>query len=78
MKTVGFMAVIRIVSYFVFIAAAFSGIQSLQLERYFRITPEKQTKFKLIIIMLSVAIGYGCSEFFLSFIDNVRNLMYLY
>ena len=54
---------------------AFMGFQSLRLDRY--ITPERQGKFKLVIVMLSVAVGFGCSEFFLNFIDSARNLVYL-
>ncbi|MCP0885953.1 DUF1146 family protein [Ligilactobacillus sp. WILCCON 0076] len=71
----GYTALLTIISHFVFIALAFIGIQSLRLDRY--ITPERQGKFKLVIVMLSVTIGFGCSEFFLSFIDNARNIVYI-
>ncbi|GBG93990.1 membrane protein [Ligilactobacillus salitolerans] len=68
----GFTAILTICSHFVFIALSFSAIQSLRLDRY--ITPERQGKFKLVLVLLSVAIGFLCSEFFLSFVDNLRNL----
>ncbi len=75
MKWVGFSAILTIVSHFVFIALAFSALQALRLDRY--IVPERQGKFKLVLVLISVAVGFLCSEFFLSFVDNVRNFSYL-
>lgn len=76
MKAVGVMALLGIISHFVFIILAFMGLQTLRLDRYFM--KEQQAMFKLVLIMLAVAIGFGCSSFFLSFIDNVRNLSFLF
>lgn len=75
MQYYGYLALITLVSHFIFITLAFMGFQSLRLDRY--ITPERQGKFKLVIVMLSVAVVFGCSEFFLNFIDSARNLVYL-
>lgn len=76
MKWMGFQAILTIISHFVFISLAFSALQSLRLDHY--IVPERQGKYKLILVLVSVALGFLCSEFFLSFIDNVRNLSYLF
>ncbi|WP_369523216.1 DUF1146 family protein [Secundilactobacillus paracollinoides] len=35
------------------------------------------TQARVLIVMLSVTVGYTCSSFFLNFIDNVRNLIYI-
>lgn len=75
MKFYGFMAILTMISHLAFITIAFNGLQVLRLDHY--IAREKQAKFKIVLVMLSVAIGYGCSQFFLSFIDNIRNLAYL-
>ncbi|WP_178198212.1 DUF1146 family protein [Ligilactobacillus sp. Marseille-Q7487] len=75
MKFYGFMAILTMISHLAFITIAFNGLQALRLDHY--IAREKQAKFKIVLVMLSVAIGYGCSQFFLSFIDNIRNLAYL-
>lgn len=76
MKWMGFQAILTIVSHFVFIGFAFSALQALRLDRY--IVPERQEKYKLVLVLVSVALGFLCSEFFLSFIDNIRNLSYLF
>ena len=76
MKWMGFQAILTIMSHFIFIGLAFSALQSLRLDRY--IVPERQGKFKLVLVLFSVALGLLCSEFFLSFVDNIRNLSYLF
>lgn len=76
MKYLGLLAITTMLSHLVFITVAFNGLQSLRLDHY--IAKDKQAKFKIVLVMLAVAIGYGCSEFFLSFIDSVRNLSYLF
>lgn len=69
------MSLLTIISHFLFIALAFVGIQSLRLDRY--IALKDQRPLKLVIVMLSVTIGYSCSSFFLSFMDSVVHLSYL-
>ncbi|MEY8662233.1 DUF1146 family protein [Ligilactobacillus faecis] len=75
MQYVGIMSLLTIISHFLFIALAFVGIQSLRLDRY--IVLKDQRPLKLVIVMLSVTIGYSCSSFFLSFMDSVVHLSYL-
>lgn len=74
MKSLAVISLTTLISHFIFITLAFIGLQGLRLDRYF--TPERQGKFKLVLIMVAVAIGFSCSSFFLSFVDNVRNLGY--
>ncbi|KRL21771.1 DUF1146 family protein [Lentilactobacillus kisonensis] len=74
MKTIGIQAAITLVTYFLFIAMAFWSVQEIHIERYI---PMRALPGKLLIVLLSVAIGYGAGSFFLSFIDNIRNLIYL-
>ncbi|WP_083488249.1 DUF1146 family protein [Liquorilactobacillus aquaticus] len=75
MKYYGFLALLTLVSHFAFITLAFVSLQSLRFDRW--ITPTRQRYFNILLVMVSIAIGYTCSSFFLSFIDNVRNLTYL-
>ncbi|WP_338040991.1 DUF1146 family protein [Liquorilactobacillus oeni] len=65
----------NIISNFTFILLTFFGLQSLRLDRY--ISLQRQGSFKLLIVLISVAIGYTCSSFFIDFINNVRSLGYL-
>ncbi len=74
MKIFGIQALVTLVIYFLFIAMAFWSVQEIHIERYI---PLRALPGKLLIVLLSVTIGYGCSEFFLSVITNIRNLIYL-
>ena len=71
----GLMAVVTIISHFFFITLVFIIFQGLRLDYFF--SKEKQGKFRLALVLFSVAIGYLASEFFLSFIDSIRNLLFL-
>lgn len=75
MQYIGIMALLTIISHFVFIALAFVGLQSLRLDRY--IGPARQNSFRLVLVMVAVALGFACSSFFTSFVDNVVHLSYL-
>ncbi|KRK99445.1 hypothetical protein FD04_GL002262 [Secundilactobacillus odoratitofui DSM 19909 = JCM 15043] len=74
MQTIGAQALLTIVSHFVFIFVAFWSIQKVHIENVMRLYPNQA---RVLIVLLSVAVGYTCSEFFLNFIDNVRNLIFL-
>ncbi|KRN01756.1 hypothetical protein FD13_GL000585 [Levilactobacillus senmaizukei DSM 21775 = NBRC 103853] len=74
MKQLGVQGILTIVSHLFFIAIAFWAISGLHIERLMTFYPRQS---RLLIVMLAVAIGFGCSSFFLDFIDNVRNLGYL-
>ncbi|KZL40200.1 DUF1146 family protein [Secundilactobacillus collinoides] len=75
MRTIGTQALLTLISHFIFIFVAFWSIQKLHIENVMRLYP---TQARVLIVMLSVAVGYTCSSFFLNFIDNVRNLIYMF
>lgn len=75
MQYIGIMALLTIISHFVFIALAFVGLQSLRLDRH--IEPARQNSFRLVLVMVAVALGFACSSFFTGFVDNVVHLSYL-
>lgn len=74
MKLIGIQSLITLVTHITFIMLAFWSIQEVHLER---LMPLRPLQGKLLIVLLSVTIGYTCSSFFLSFFDNVRNLIFL-
>ncbi|MCI1950292.1 MAG: DUF1146 domain-containing protein [Lentilactobacillus buchneri] len=53
---------------------AFRSVQEIHIERYL---PLRALPGKLLIVLLSIAIGYACAQFFLSVITNIQNLIYL-
>ncbi|WP_306421044.1 DUF1146 family protein [Secundilactobacillus kimchicus] len=74
MKTIGITAMLQLVTEFLFIFLAFWSIQKLHIENLMRLYP---TQARLLIVLLSVTIGFSCSEFLWRFYDNVRNLTFL-
>lgn len=74
MNTIGIQALITLITYILFIAMAFWTVQEIHIERYI---PLRAMPGKLLIVLVSIAIGYACSSFFLSVIFNIQNLMYL-
>ncbi|GEO66012.1 DUF1146 family protein [Levilactobacillus spicheri] len=74
MKLIGIQGILTIISHLFFIALAFWAIAGLHIERLMTFYPRQS---RVLIVMLAVAIGFGCSSFFLDFINNVRNLGYL-
>ncbi|EEI70411.1 MAG: DUF1146 family protein [Lentilactobacillus hilgardii] len=74
MKMIGIQAIVTLVTYFLFIAMAFRSVQEIHIERYL---PLRALPGKLLIVLLSIAIGYACAQFFLSVITNIQNLIYL-
>ena len=74
MKLVGIQGILTIISHLFFIALAFWAISGLHIERLMTFYPRQA---RVLIVMLAVAVGFGCSSFFLDFINNVRNLGYL-
>ena len=75
MQYLGIMSLLTIISHFGFITLAFVALQSLRLDRY--IDSNKQRHFRWVLVMTSVALGYMCSSFFLSFMYSVVHLSYL-
>lgn len=75
MQYQGITALMTLVSHFAFILLAFRGFQALRFDRY--VNQEKQDQFKVVLVLVSVAIGFLCSSFFLSVIENIKNLGYL-
>lgn len=74
LKSIGVTALITLLAYIIFISLAFWCIQELHIERYI---PMRARQVKLLIILLSILLGYNASEFFMSLIDNIRNLIFL-
>ncbi|WP_290032773.1 DUF1146 family protein [Ligilactobacillus cholophilus] len=75
MRQIGINAVFNLISNFTFIFIAFKCLQSLRLDYY--VNKSKQQAFKLVLVLVSTALGFLVSQFFLNFIDSVRNLGYL-
>ncbi|GAY73803.1 DUF1146 family protein [Lentilactobacillus kosonis] len=74
MSMFGLQSLITLIMYIFFIFLAFWSINEIHIERYL---PIRALPGKLLIVLLSVALGYTVSSFFLSLIDNIRNLVFL-
>ena len=75
MRLVGLQGILTIISHLFFIALAFWAISALHIERLMTFYPRQS---RVLIVMLAVAVGFGCSSFVLDLINNVRNRVYLF
>ncbi|HIX01384.1 MAG TPA: DUF1146 family protein [Candidatus Ligilactobacillus excrementigallinarum] len=75
MRQLGINAVFNLISNFAFIFLVFKSLQALRLDYY--VNQSKQRAFRLVLVLVSTALGFLVSQFFLNFIDSVRNLGYL-
>ncbi|CAM2793066.1 MULTISPECIES: DUF1146 family protein [Dellaglioa] len=75
MNTVGIQSLVTLMSHLMFIGIAFWAIQGLRIDRFF--PQSNQQRIKALIVMLAILLGYTSSAFFLNFMDNIRNLVFL-
>ena len=75
MRQIGLNALLTIISNFTFILITFKILRDLRLDYY--VNKERQRTFRLFLILVSTVMGFLVSQFFLNFIDSVRNLGYL-
>ena len=75
MQLSGITALITILSHLFFISLAFWCLQNLHPEKYISM---KEMPGKLLIVLLSVGLGFLCSTFFLSFINSAHELVFLF
>lgn len=78
MRLAGFIALGTLVSHLFFITLAFYVIQgvSFNLEQNLKIKLPIWTE-KLLIVLLSICLGFICSSCFLSLMENIHALIYL-
>ncbi|ANZ94969.1 MULTISPECIES: DUF1146 family protein [Brochothrix] len=72
MNVVTDSAILTLVSHLVFMGIAFFSLQALDLEKMIR--KNKVVQARLLYILLAVALGYGVSSFFLSYLLAAQNL----
>lgn len=76
MQVFGIGAMIRIVSHFAFIYLAFWALKSLRVENLFKAYHVQQVRMG--IMMIAIALGFTCSNFFLEIIALCRNIFLTY
>ncbi|USS85144.1 DUF1146 family protein [Fructilactobacillus myrtifloralis] len=75
MNGFGLQALISIISQLFFVILAFWAIQGIHFERF---VPIKEQQGKVLLVLLALGLGSLSSNFFLSFIDNLKNLQFLF
>ncbi|MFK4567415.1 DUF1146 family protein [Enterococcus sp. UD-01] len=76
MQYYGIDALVRMVCHALFIYLSFWAMQSLRVEQFFKAYQTSQ--IRLLIVFISIAIGYTVSSFFLEFIALCRNLFIVF
>ncbi|WP_413627430.1 DUF1146 family protein [Fructilactobacillus vespulae] len=75
MALIGIQILLELVCQIFFIILAFWAIQGIHFERFL---PIKEMQGKVLIVLVSISIGYLTSSFFLSFVSNLKNLSGLF
>ncbi|QBP18771.1 DUF1146 family protein [Acetilactobacillus jinshanensis] len=75
MQLVGISSLVTIISHLFFVSVAFWAIQSTHVEKYLHMP---MMPGKVLIVLVSVLLGFTCSEFFLSVINNIHNLIFMF
>ncbi|ALS38552.1 DUF1146 family protein [Enterococcus rotai] len=76
MQFFGVDAVIRIICHMMFIYVTFWAMQSIRIEQFFK--AHQTSQVRLLIVLLSIVIGYTVSSFFLEFLTLCRNLFIVF
>ncbi|AYW45394.1 DUF1146 family protein [Tetragenococcus koreensis] len=72
MQTFGIDALVRLISHFAFIYLAFWSLGALRIDALFK--SFHTTQIRMLIVFLSIVIGYIASSFFLEIITLSKNL----
>jgi len=75
-QSLGFQAIIGLVSHIFFIVITFYALQAFRLEQVFK--KGKVFQIQLIYILVSIAIGSSVSNFLLDFTTWSRQLPYIF
>ncbi|USS89836.1 DUF1146 family protein [Fructilactobacillus cliffordii] len=75
MNGFGLQALISVISQLFFVILSFWAIQGIHFERFL---PIKEQQGKALLVLMAIVIGSLSSNFFLSFIDNLKNLQFLF
>ncbi len=76
MQFFGVDAVIRIICHMMFIYVKCWAMQSIRIEQFFK--AHQTSQVRLLIVLLSIVIGYTVSSFFLEFLTLCRNLFIVF
>jgi len=76
MTFIGVQSLITIVSHMTFVFLTFWALQSLRTENWFKKYHIQQAR--VLYLLLSIAIGYNVSSFFMEFIGYSRTLVQLF
>lgn len=76
MTYMGVQSLITLMSHVFFVCLTFWALQSLRTDKWFR--KYSNTQARLLYVLISVAVGYTVSSFFMEFVLHSQNLMHLF
>jgi len=76
MMSIGYMAIISLVSHVFFIYITWIAIQSINIEYFIR--KNKVNEARLLLIIITIAIGVTVSNFVLDVVQWSQDLIYLF
>lgn len=76
MKRIGFMGLLTLISHLFFMMVTYWSLQSLKTDHWFQ--KGRESHMQVFYILLSLAIGYACSQFVLDLVMHSRNMLLLF
>lgn len=76
MNFIGIQAIATLISHIFFILVAFWALQAIRVEKIIRKYHIMQAR--ILYLLISIAIGYAASSFFIEFILSSQNLIFLF
>lgn len=76
MEFIRLQSLLRLVSHVFFIGLSFWAIQSLRIDELFK--KYRVQQIRMLYLLVSIALGFTISDFFLDFITHSQNLIYFF
>lgn len=76
MQVYGIDAIVRITSHLIFVYISYWALQSVKLDNVFK--SHHYTQLKVVLVLLSVVLGYTVSSFFWEMTVLIRNISYMF
>jgi uncharacterized integral membrane protein (TIGR02327 family) len=73
---IGQQAILYIVSHIVFISITWWALQAIHIEKIMK--KNRVTQIRILLLFVTIAIGYTVSNFFLDYLQYSRSLTYLF
>lgn len=76
MEFIRLQSLLRLISHVFFIGLSFWALQGLRIDEMFK--KNRVQQIRMLYLIVSIALGFTISDFFLDFITHSQNLIYFF